>query len=76
MIAFTEFTEILKYEADVYNFTKLNVFERWAISQERSLILHPDNRKSYLSKKTYATCEALLKEIKIKNWRRKNENRG
>jgi hypothetical protein len=70
MISFTEFTEVLKYESDVYRFTKLSVYERWAIAQERSLILQPDNRKSYLSKKTYATCEELLKEIKETNWSR------
>ena len=70
MISFTEFTEVLKYESDVYRFTKLSVYERWAIAQERSLILQPDNRKSYLSKKTYSTCEALLQEIKNSNWSR------
>ena len=70
MISFTEFTEVLKYESDVYRFTKLSVYERWAISQERSLCLQQDGRKSYLSKKTYATCEALLQEIKETNWSR------
>jgi len=70
MISFTEFTEILKYEADVMRYTRLSVYERWSISQERSLCLSQDGRKSYLSKKTYATCEELLKEIKETNWGR------
>jgi len=70
MISFTEFTEILKYEADVMRYTRLSIYERWAISQERSLCLGQDGRKSYLSKKTYATCEELLKEIKETNWSR------
>jgi hypothetical protein len=70
MISFTEFTEVLKYESDVYRFTKLSVYERWAIAQERSLCLGQDGRKSYLSKKTYSTCEALLQEIKNSNWSR------
>jgi hypothetical protein len=70
MISFLEFTEVLKYEADVMRYTKLSVYERWAISQERSLCLGQDGRKSYLSKKTYATCEELLKEIKETNWSR------
>ena len=70
MISFTEFTEVLKYEADVMRYTRLSVYERWAISQERSLCLSQDGRKSYLSKRTYATCEELLKEIKETNWSR------
>jgi len=70
MISFTEFTEVLKYEADVMRYTRLSVYERWSISQERSLCLGQDGRKSYLSKKTYATCEELLKEIKNINWGR------
>jgi len=70
MISFLEFTEVLKYEADVMRYTRLSVYERWAISQERSLCLSQDGRKSYLSKRTYATCEELLKEIKETNWSR------
>ena len=70
MITFLEFTEVLKYEADVMRYTKLSIYERWAIAQERSLCLQQDGRKSYISKKTYATCEALLQEIKETNWSR------
>ncbi len=70
MISFLEFTEVLKYEADVMQYTKLSVYERWAIAQERSLCLQHDGRKSYISKKTYKTCEALLQEIKETNWSR------
>ena len=70
MITFLEFTEVLKYEADVMRYTKLSVYERWAIAQERSLFLQQDSRKSYISKKTYSTCEALLQEIKETNWSR------
>ena len=70
MITFLEFTKVLKYEADVMRYTKLSVYERWAIAQERSLCLQQDGRKSYLSKKTYAKCEELLQEIKETNWTR------
>jgi hypothetical protein len=74
MISFLEFTEVLKFEADVMRFTKLSVYERWAIAQERSLCLSPDGRKSYLSKKTYEKCEEMLEEIKQTNWCRKWNN--
>ena len=72
MISFTEFTEVLKYEADVYRFTILSKEERWSIAQERSIILGDNTRKSCISKNAYAKCEKLLREIKNQNWSRKN----
>jgi hypothetical protein len=72
MISFTEFTEVLKYEADVYRFTILSKEERWSIAQERSIILGDNARKSYISKNAYAKCEKLLREIKNQNWSRTN----
>jgi len=70
MITFLEFTEILKYEADIMRYTQLSVYERWAIAQERSLCLSQDGRKSYLSKKTLDKCEVMLQDIKNTNWSR------
>ena len=72
MITFLEFTEVLKYEADVYRFSVLSKEERWSIAQERSIILGDNKRKSYISKNAYNKCEKLLTEIKNSNWGRTN----
>ena len=71
MMTFLEFTEILKFDSDELNQKTFTVYERWSISQERSLLANKDDkRKSYLSDKTKENCIKLLDTINRTNWSR------
>lgn len=61
MISFLEFTEVLKYEADVMRYTKLSVYERWAkykvgdkvhiLMDNRSAVIQRINHDEYETQK-------------------------
>ena len=71
MMTFLEITEVLKYDSDEIRGSTFTVYERWALAQERSLLLDKnDKRKSYVSKSAYKKCEMLLTKIKDDNWSR------
>ncbi len=71
MLTFLEITEVLKYDSDELRQSTFTVYERWALSQERSLLLDKNNqRKSYVSKSAFKKCEMILDKIKDSNWSR------
>lgn len=71
MLTFLEITEVLKYDSDELRQSTFTVYERWALSQERSLLLDKnDERKSYVSKSAFKKCEMILDKIKDSNWSR------
>lgn len=74
-MTFLEITEVLKYDSDELRGSTFTVYERWALAQERSLLLDKyDKRKSYVSKSAYKKCEMLLAKIKDDNWSRSFSN--
>lgn len=71
MLTFLEITEVLKYDSDELRQSTFTVYERWALSQERSLLLDKnDERQSYVSKSAFKKCEMILDKIKDSNWSR------
>ena len=74
MMTFLEITEVLKYDSDELRSSTFTVYERWALAQERSLLLDKnDERKSYISKSVVKRCEMILDKIKDSNWSRSFE---
>jgi hypothetical protein len=62
---------VLAFERIVYGMKKFSVSERWAVNQERSILLQPlftENRKSMLRPETIEKIKQLHQEIKLKNW--------
>lgn len=66
----TDYTSILRYDRIVLDSKTFTTYERWSISQERSLSMqsnfdphHKEKRVSYMSEKTKQKCLQILKRI-------------